>query len=274
MGWYSGYLKKTYDEAQVLPLDACTKYVIMSDCHRGTGNHYDNFLKNQHLYFAAMQHYYQRGFTYLELGDGDELWENRCMNQIEECHGDVFWLFSLMEKEKRIHQLAGNHDWQLRKERKHSIVLKAKAKTGHDIFLLHGHQVDFFNLVCWRLARFLVRYLWKPLEQMGINDPTSAARNYQRCHKTERKLMEFAQQQDIYLISGHTHRPRLVADQMNYMNCGSCVHPRCITALEIEGMKITLVKWYMANRKDMTLYVAREILVAPVSLLAEQQVDG
>lgn len=266
MKWYSSYLNKLYQEAQVLPLNTCSKYVIMSDCHRGTGNHYDNFLRNQHLFFAALQHYYQRGFTYLELGDGEELWENRCQNLILECHSDVYWLFSLLEKERRIYQLAGNHDWQLRKERLHSILLKTGEDKGQDIFLLHGHQVDFFNLVCWRLARFLVRYIWKPLEQMGVNDPTSAARNYRKCHKTEKKLKEWAEENNIYLISGHTHRPHLIKEQMHYMNCGSCVHPRCITALEIEGMQVTLVKWYMANRKDMTLYVARETLVAPISL--------
>lgn len=267
MKWYDGYLQKLYREAQILPLNACTKYVVMSDCHRGTGNSYDNFLRNQHLYFAALQHYYRSGFTYLELGDGEELWENRCRNLILECHSDVYWLFSLFEKEKRIYQLVGNHDWQLRKERLHAVLLKNNGQAhSHDILLLHGHQVDFLNLVCWRLARFLVRYVWRPMEQMGVNDPTSAARNYKKCRKTEKRLKNWAEEKDVYLIAGHTHRPRLQAEQLSYMNSGSCVHPRCITALEIEGRQITLVKWYMANRSDMSLYVAREVLVSPVQL--------
>lgn len=263
MKWYECYLQKLYREGKRLPLNSCSRYIIMSDCHRGMGNHYDNFLRNQHLYFAAMQHYYRQGYTYLELGDGEELWENRCLERIEECHSDVYWLFSLFEKEKRIYHLAGNHDWQLRESRLPALVLKGREK---EILLLHGHQVDFLNLVCWRLARFLVRYVWRPLEQMGVNDPTSAARNYEKCQKLEKRLKHWAEENNLLLISGHTHRPRLVQEDLSYMNCGSCVHPRCITALEMDGLSVSLVKWYVANRGDLSLYVARQVLVGPVSL--------
>lgn len=71
---------------------------------------------------------------------------------------------------------------------------------------------------------------------------------------------------DTYLAAGHSHRPRLSGDEGLYMNAGSCVHPRCITAIELENMEMTLVKWTMATRSDMTLYVAREVLEGPVSI--------
>ena len=88
-------LNHAFENAPELPLGTGTKYVLISDCHRGIGTSSDNFLKNQHLYFAALKHYYQTGFTYIELGDGDELWENRNMESIIEVHSNVFWLFSL-----------------------------------------------------------------------------------------------------------------------------------------------------------------------------------
>ncbi len=44
------------------------------------------------------------------------------------------------------------------------------------------------------------------------------------------------------------------------MNTGSCVHPRCITCMEIENDTITLVKWTIDVRKDRSLYVSREVL--------------
>ena len=47
-----------------------------------------------------------------------------------------------------------------------------------DIFMLHGHQVDLLNGTFWRLARFLVRHVWKNLERFGIRDLTRAAKNY------------------------------------------------------------------------------------------------
>ena len=73
---------KAFMQAPTLPLDGRSRYVLFSDCHRGTGTSGDNFLKNQHLYFAALQHYLKEGYTYVELGDGDELWENRSFSQI------------------------------------------------------------------------------------------------------------------------------------------------------------------------------------------------
>ena len=130
--------------------------------------------------------------------------------------------------------------------------------------MIHGHQADFFNSVCWRFSRFLVRYLWKPLEQSGVNDPTSAARNYKKAVRYEKCLIEWTKKHDTYLAAGHSHRPRLPEDDSRYLNAGSCVHPRCITAIEIEDMQLTLVKWNMATRPDMNLYVAREELAGPV----------
>lgn len=74
-------LNRAFSQAPVLPLTLRSRYVLVSDCHRGVGTSSDNFLKNQHLYFAAMDHYYRNGFTYIELGDGEELWENRSLKQ-------------------------------------------------------------------------------------------------------------------------------------------------------------------------------------------------
>lgn len=107
---YMSRLNKSFEGAVRLPLTDCSKYVVISDCHRGTGTTNDNLLKNQNLYYAALQHYYKKGYTYIELGDGDELWENRSLKQIIEAHQDVFSLLNLFEKEKRLFMLYGNHD--------------------------------------------------------------------------------------------------------------------------------------------------------------------
>ena len=295
MGYYSR-LSKSFEGALRLPLDNCSKYILISDCHRGTGTTNDNFLKNQNLYFAALQHYYKMGYTYIELGDGDELWENRSMGQIIEAHGNVFWLLSLFQKQNRLYMLYGNHD--LIKKNKHytskscstypcccgtnphwenkpllpdmvfhsGIILENNTPDSRDVYLTHGHQVDLFNSTLWRLNCFLVRYLWKPLEHYGVLDPTSAAKNYTRKRKTEERLHHWAKQEDHILITGHTHRPALSEEDTYYYNSGSCVHPRCITCLEIEHKQIRLIKWTLATRPDMSLYVTRELLAGPVPL--------
>lgn len=295
MSYYSR-LSKSFEGALRLPLNNCTRYVIISDCHRGTGTTNDNFLKNQNLYYAALRHYYRQGYTYIELGDGDELWENRSMQQIIDAHDNVFELLSLFHKKNRLYMLYGNHDI-LKKNRRYNekhcytfhchscdsaywekqpllpgmvfhggIILENDAPGSRDVYLTHGHQADLLNSTLWRINCFLVRYLWKPLEHYGVLDPTSAAKNYTRKRKTEERLEHWAKQEDHILITGHTHRPALSEEDTYYYNSGSCVHPYSITCLEIEKKQIRLAKWSLSAGNDMGLYVAREELAGPVYL--------
>ncbi len=282
---YDSRLDRAFQNAPVLPLNHCCRYCLISDCHRGDGSSNDNFLKNQNLYFTALKHYYASGFTYIELGDGDELWENRRMSQIIEIHSNVFWLLSLFHKQNRLYLLYGNHDMEKKKPGYSGRVFQSYFCTDtqchqelfpdlvfqeglilencrHDyrLYLTHGHQADFWNSTGWRVTRFLVRYLWKPLERFGILDPTNAAKNYTQKDRVEQRLSDYASKKDISLVTGHTHRPRLDANAPLYLNTGSCVHPRCITCIEIQGNTAYLVKWTCDTRRDNTLYVSRDVL--------------
>lgn len=64
---YQKRLDLAFDQVPILPLGGDNKYVLFSDCHRGNGTHNDNFLKNEHLYLAALRHYYRLDYTYIEL---------------------------------------------------------------------------------------------------------------------------------------------------------------------------------------------------------------
>lgn len=293
-------LDKSFRNAPVLPLYPHSRIVLISDCHRGVGNANDNFLKNRHLYFAALRYYYANRFIYIELGDGEELWENRSLAAIREIHSDVFWLLSLFQKENRLYMLYGNHDHVMKNNREfphhEGMVLKIcrtvpqgvarsdrnsrnAGRPGNgvsgsvensprclELYLTHGHQADVLNSTLWKLSRFLVRYLWKPLEQMGVLDPTSAAKNYNHRQRSEKRLSAWAVKKNCYLITGHTHRPMLGDAGTRYFNTGSCVHPQCITCIEIEDGNISLVKWNVETRQDRSLFVAREVLAGPLSL--------
>lgn len=270
-----GYIKRlnhAFADAPQIPLSNCSQYVLFSDCHRGNGTSNDNFLKNQNLYFAALNYYYEHNFCYIELGDGDELWENRHFEAIKEIHSNVFWLLTLFYEKGRLWMLYGNHDMQKKNLHPFSdccfhegLILK-DCSNLKSLYLTHGHQADFFNSVLWQVSRFLVRYLWRPLEQFGVLDPTSAAKNYHVKKRTERKLENWAKSNDTILITGHTHRPLLGSKESPYFNTGSCVHPRCITCIEIVKKQFFLVKWTIATREDRSLFVSREILAGPVSL--------
>lgn len=261
-------IDRALKNALCLPLDTCSRYVVVSDCHRGEGTANDNFLKNRNLYFAAMEYYLKHGFFYLELGDGEELWENRSLKRIMHYHEDVYRLFECYQENGRMLRLYGNHDMELQTSRPEALILK-NSEGGRDICMIHGHQADFFNSVCWKLSRFLVRYLWKPLERSGINDPTSAARNYRKGERYEKCMEKWSREHDVYLAAGHSHRPHIPIgeeEESLYINAGSCIHPGCMTAIELEHMQMTLVKWRMAARADMSLYVARELIAGPTEI--------
>ncbi len=276
------------EKALHLPLDQNSRYILMSDCHRGCGTANDNFLKNEYLYLAALEYYFDHGFTYIELGDGDELWENRSMKCIREMHPESFALLEKFSHEGRMYAIYGNHDMvkKCRRFRKENpsdlppsypgIILKDEEQKA-DICLLHGHQADMLNSTLWRLSRFLVRYIWRLLEALGIPDPTSAAKNNTKKKKSEKILTQWAKEKNCILICGHTHHPMIGfaasgnCAQSNtqteakdadspYCNTGSCVHPYGITGIEIQNRCMSLVKWSMSAREDLTLYVSREIL--------------
>ena len=273
-------LDKSFRDAPVLAMYPNSRIVLFSDCHRGVGNTNDNFLKNQNLYMGALRYYYERGFLYMELGDGDELWENRSFDAIYEIHEDVFSMLSRFAKENRLYLLYGNHDHVMKDNHRvphyAGIILKLCGCTDHasgsgkphclELYLTHGNQADFLNSTLWKLSRFLVRYVWKPLEQLGVLDPTSAAKNYQCRERSEKRLSHWAVKHQCYLITGHTHRPVLGDSKTRYFNTGSCVHPSSITCIEIENCAISLVKWRVEVKKDNTLFVMRERLAGPLPL--------
>lgn len=126
---------------------------------------------------------------------------------------------------------------------------------------------DFLNYKLWKLARFLVRYLWRPLELIGVKDPTSTAYNHERKVPVEKKLTEWVKREKHTLISGHTHRTMFPeVGEPQYFNAGSAVHPRCITGIEIADGNILLVKWHVKTKDDGTLFIGREVLAGPRKL--------
>lgn len=286
---FTGRMERTFQDARCLPLNRCTRYIVFSDCHRGVGNANDNFLKNEFLYLAAMGHYNRECFTCLELGDGDELWENRSLDRIKEAHQESFEMLARFYEAGRLYLVYGNHD-MVKKDpafleknfqtcfcdqdlcerplcpgvRFYPGIILRDSENKQDIYLTHGHQADLLNSTFWRLSRFLVRYIWRPLEALGIPDPTSAAKNNTRKKQSEKRLSQWAALRGLYLVTGHTHHPMIKAS--GYFNAGSCIHPSGITGIEIRGRCLTLVKWSVASRPDLSLYARREVLGEPVYL--------
>lgn len=108
----------------------------------------------------------------------------------------------------------------------------------------------------------MVHVLWKPLQIMGIADPTSPAKNYKELIKIEHRTKRWiSENNNLITIVGHTHRPRFPKPgDIAFFNDGSCVYPRSITGIEIVHGKIALIKWGISTKEDGTLQIVKTIL--------------
>ena len=287
-------LDRAYKNAKIIDFDNASKFILFSDCHRGDNSFADDFANNRNIYFHALKHYFYEGYEYCEVGDGDELWENLNFESILYAHKNVYLLMKQFHDANKLHMIWGNHDMVYRDPKyveKHittyfdpktgkdedlfrgieyheAIVLK-HCETNQEVFLTHGHQADWWNYLFWRWSRFMVRVLWKPLNVMGIADPTSPAKNYKELIKVERRTKKWISENDnLITVVGHTHRPRFPEPgDIAFFNDGSCVHPRSITGIEIENGKISLIKWQIATQDDGTLKIVRVLLEGPRNLM-------
>ena len=273
----------------LIPFHKDSRFIVLSDCHRGNGAAGDEFAHNSIIYKCALEHYLREGFTYIELGDAEELWENDAFEQIYITHTSIYDLLRCFHDpdpaKTRYLKVWGNHDEDWRDNPAPLLSLFPDIQvhetiTLGPILLLHGHQVD---PICSgpraRISRLLVRKFWTVLQQIGVIDPTRAAENPGRSNKIDQALYQMAKGKIV--IAGHTHRPVFAnlslterrfletgigtrgvrrkdkADPV-YYNTGSCVHPRCITGIEITAAPpkddgpirphFALVKWgYLAG---------------------------
>jgi len=282
LSYYSNRISEAFQDAPELTIDEGSRIVIMSDCHRGDGSWNDSFAANRNLFLAALGEYNKNRFTYIELGDGDELWEVKDFAAIAGLYKNVFALMARFYRDDRLYLLYGNHD-MVKKDpefvsenfgplgfpglKVHEGLVLSHSSGKYKIYLLHGHQADFFNDRLWKLSRFLVRYLWSPLESLGVNDPTSASQNSSKKDLVEQRLSRWAKEQGSIIVAGHTHRPVFSAPGEGlYFNSGSCVHREYVTAVEIKDGAISLVKWSQKVARDGTIYVGRDLLYGPEML--------
>ncbi|MFY7671117.1 metallophosphoesterase [Tenacibaculum sp. MEBiC06402] len=285
-------ISRAFKNAKILPLHKNSKYVLFSDCHRGDNSFADDFARNRNIFNYALSQYLADDFTYIELGDGDELWENK-FHRIFQENKDVYMLLKKFHDVNRLHFIWGNHDMDYKNPKNvqknlasyyedatgkqrvlmpnasfsEAIILK-NEQLNQSLLLIHGHQADWFNYNLWRLSRFLVRFLWRPLQIHGIKDPTSPAQNFRESIKIERRVENWIKNNDNQIvITGHTHRPRFPQpDEIPFFNDGSCVHPRCITGLEIENYEITLIKWHFITQENGTMKIVKSILEGPKNI--------
>lgn len=292
--YFEKCLNKLLESSKIIYFDENSRIILFSDCHRGDGSWADDFAANENLYNFALRFYNRNRYTYIEVGDGDELWENR-FNDIWEAHSNIFDIlqkFHDPDPEKtRFFLIHGNHDM----ERKypeyvhntldisykrhydrdttekplffnitiHEGLLLQHRKKNIRFLVIHGHQGDLLCDLLWRFSKILVRFIWKPLQQIsGFKDPTRPASHHKKQDKIDHSVKKWiVSHRNQPIIMGHTHRPWFARDdEPPYYNTGSCVHPRCITGIEIVDDSISLIKWAVTADEKGALSVKKEVL--------------
>jgi UDP-2,3-diacylglucosamine pyrophosphatase LpxH len=247
--------------------DDTSRLVFLSDSHRGDNSRADAFAANEGLFMHALDHYMRAGFTYVEVGDGDELWQNKSLTAVCRAHGRTYDLLHEFDRRNRLHMLLGNHDIQRPLQARvdkdgivaeEGLVLR-HAKTGQHVFAVHGHQADLRSdrLSAW--AKFLVRHIWRRTLILGLatvtlwRDDFSAQRRLDRFIASriqagklqiERRIARWARNRRQIVVCGHTHRPASAQRGMSpYFNTGNCITPGQITGIEIQDGQISSIRW-------------------------------
>jgi predicted phosphodiesterase len=208
------------------------KFIIFSDQHKGRRNGADDFAQAEPNYLAALEHYSSNNFYFINLGDSEELWENR-MWQVKKKNRAAFAAEKKFIEHNNFVKIYGNHDlyWNTspfaslhlkdmygeKIKVYEGVVLKSVVRSPESgvntsgseltIFLTHGHQGDAQSDGN-RFSKFFVAWIWAPLQSLLRINPNTPAYNAEK--KTLHNTMMYewsSQQKNMLLITGHTHQP-------------------------------------------------------------------
>jgi predicted phosphodiesterase len=208
----------------VIPFDIHTgKFIIFSDMHKGRRNGADDFMLCEPNYLAALDYYDTKGFHFIALGDSEELWEN-LWPSVKKAQEPSFEKEARFIPKNAFIKIFGNHD--LYWDNDPFAGMQLKEAYGYDvpiyegvilqtsinektinIFCTHGHQGDEIsdgNM----LSKFFISRIWGPLQSYLKINPNTPAYDAQLKTMHNEMMYEWsAQQQDLFLITGHTHQP-------------------------------------------------------------------
>ncbi|MBA3674353.1 MAG: metallophosphoesterase [Chitinophagaceae bacterium] len=199
------------------------KFIIFSDHHKGNKDHGDDFANNEPNYLAALDYYLLNKFTYINLGDAEELWKYEPKEVISK---NITALRSeaRFQQENKYFKTFGNHDvtWKNKLDVDiwfkdifnlplpiyEGILLKILIKEEQlSIFVTHGHQGDKMSDNN-ALSTWMVAHIWRPLQRylrINVNTP---AKDFILRDKHNIMMHQWSsRRKNLLLITGHTHKP-------------------------------------------------------------------
>jgi UDP-2,3-diacylglucosamine pyrophosphatase LpxH len=245
-------LSQIYQQAKVIPFDDSSKFVLFSDLHRGDKSPADEFLQNEDLYLEALRRYFDEGYTYIEVGDGDDLWCQRSFNRIRQMYEQVFEIIHQFERRGRLHFILGNHEISGRRNetvekdgiRTHEALVLEHRNTKQKLFIFHGHQADYMNDRFILISRLIVRYIWRRLKTSRLSTFLSGLATSSGSRRIRKRIMDWVQREGPIVICGHTHEASApTEDSVPYFNLGTCHQPGYLSGIEISDGQILPIKW-------------------------------
>ena len=267
--WGHRRLDQILDTSPELLIDNASKIIFFSDIHRSDKSVDDEFAFNEALFLHALSRYYHAGFTYIELGDGDDLWQTPDFSRIERAYTEIFTLLRGFKAQNRLHMIVGNHEIQGQQYQHiekgefsadEGLVLRHRH-GGQRLLVVHGHQVDVWSDQLGWLSQELVWLMHRGSNRLGLKVGDLAApaglvsRRLNGWYKNSQQrialqLTEWAKSRQEPIITGHTHLPVFPQYyQTPYFNTGCGINPGYITGIEIENGLIFPVKWFKAGMK-------------------------
>ena len=212
------------DAGIVVPFDLQKgKFIILSDQHKGARDAADDFRLAEKNYLAALDYYFINGFTFISLGDCEELWENKPDIVIEK-NGPEWQAETRFLQHNRYYRVYGNHDlhWKYDFPRNkylepvfgknlhvyEGLLLKTTWNDKeYSIFLTHGHQGDKKSDGN-AFSTWFVAAVWTPLQRFLEISVNSTSDSFELVDKHNIMMYEWSStQNNLVFISGHTHKP-------------------------------------------------------------------
>lgn len=212
------------DRGVVIPFEISTaRFIIFSDQHKGGKDAADDFLAAEPTYMSALQFYYDNGFSLINLGDCEELWENSPAVSIEKNRLSLLQEAKFLQTD-RYYRIYGNHDLEWKYLFQQTLYLKPifgkklKVHEGiilttmynkqeYSLFLTHGHQGDKKSDGN-AFSMWFVAAIWTPIQRFLEVSIHTISDSFELVDEHNILMYEWsATKKNCILISGHTHKP-------------------------------------------------------------------
>jgi predicted phosphodiesterase len=206
----------------IIEANADDRFILFSDLHKGAKDGSDDFKGAESNYLRALSFYFEENYTYINLGDSEELWENIFFS-IKKHNKPSFDAEKIFLNANRFYKLFGNHDIYWNRSVNPISVLGQQAVYGkifpvHEglilqyadrvpIFMTHGHQGDGQSDGN-AFSAWFVSNIWAPLQSfLALNPNTPSIHDDLKTTHNQYMYEWAAKQENVILITGHTHQP-------------------------------------------------------------------